>query len=143
MSGLGQKLFSAEGLSIPIGADVSLPPPPGVPPPPGALPPSVQVFLAGLVQNPRDPAELVTIEVEVVPVGTAFTGVPTPDGGSQWIADGSNSTITVGFSVEGEVHWQARAMTQGGTPGPWVSFGGNPKTDPDFRLVPFFGIPPP
>lgn len=69
-------------------------------------------------------------QVEVVPVGTDFTGAPTVEGASTEIK--SQTTISVPVELaDGSYHWQARVMSDEGA-GEWVSFGENPETEADF-----------
>lgn len=71
-------------------------------------------------------------EVEVEPVGTAFTGTPTVSGAAL-SANGAQlaATVTVTGLKDGSYHWQART-TVGTQTGNWVSFGSNDETAADF-----------
>jgi hypothetical protein len=77
------------------------------------------------------PGVTLTLEVEVRPVGTAFTGeattraAPVPAG---------VATARLEGLPPGPKHWQARAMDSMGMVSPWVPFGGNPETEPDFAI---------
>jgi hypothetical protein len=72
------------------------------------------------------------LEVEVQPVGTAFTGVATAMSG--FAASGSVVQVTVSGLVEGAYHWQARSTDNQGASGAFASYDSNPEIDPDFRV---------
>ncbi len=63
-------------------------------------------------------------EVEVQPMGTAFTGTATAKGqAATAAADGTlQGTVVVTGLADGAYHWQARA-SQGSTKGDWASYG--------------------
>src|SRR5207247_384261 len=85
----------------------------------------------GTVTDPN-PSDVVRLEVEVEPLGTAFTGVPNGSGAA--VANGTIATATVaGLTDNVSYHWQARAVDQTGRAGPWASFGGNAETAADFK----------
>ncbi len=69
-----------------------------------------------------------TPEVEIEPVGTAFTNKPSAVASSSV----TGTTATVGTSLkDGSYHWQAR-FTSGGSSTAWVSYGGNDESAADF-----------
>lgn len=76
---------------------------------------------------------LVRLEIEIQPVGTPFTGSPTAAG--PYVPSGSTATTPIAGLADGPYHWQARAIDSAGAASPWVSFGANPETDPDFSVV--------
>src|SRR5947199_362429 len=79
-------------------------------------------------------ADQLRLGVEVEPVGTAFSGVPSGSGAS--VANGATATATVaGLNDNVSYHWQARAVDQTGRAGPWAAFGGNAETVSDFRVA--------
>src|SRR5205807_147385 len=81
-----------------------------------------------------NPSDVVRLEVEVEPLGTAFTGVPNGSGAA--VANGTIATATVaGLTDNVSYHWQARAVDQTGRAGPWASFGGNAETAADFKVA--------
>jgi len=87
----------------------------------------------GTVTDPN-PSDVVRLEVEVQPLGTAFTGVPNGSGAA--VANGTIATATVaGLTDNVSYHWQARAVDQTGRAGPWASFGGNAETAADFKVA--------
>src|SRR5207249_2510994 len=87
----------------------------------------------GTVTDPN-PSDVVRLEVEVEPLGTAFTGVPNGSGAA--VANGTIATATVaGLTDNVSYHWQARAVDQTGRAGPWASFGGNAETAADFKVA--------
>ncbi len=99
--------------------------------PPGAVIAATNVHLAGFVSDPdRDAPGL---EVELLPVGTPFSGVPThstPPG------PGTRRTLTASGLVDGVSYkWRARAFDFTGRVGPWTEFGGNAPDAADFTVV--------
>src|SRR5207244_7431079 len=87
----------------------------------------------GTVTDPN-PSDVVRLEVEVEPLGTAFTGVPNGSGAA--VANGTIATATVaGLTDNVSDHWQARGVDQPGRAGPWASFGGNAETAVDFKVA--------
>ncbi|PYO69270.1 MAG: hypothetical protein DMD69_03370, partial [Gemmatimonadetes bacterium] len=79
-------------------------------------------------------ADQLRLDVEVEPLGTAFSGVPSGSGAS--VANGATATATVaGLNDNVSYHWQARAVDQTGRAGPWAAFGGNAETVSDFRVA--------
>lgn len=84
----------------------------------------------------RNYQDLVALEVELRPVGVAFTGAPTASGPVG--PNGAAVALPVNGLPDGvSYHWQARAIDN--TPGgpaasPWISFGGNPEGEPDFSI---------
>ncbi len=75
-----------------------------------------------------------TLQVELRPVGTPYTGTPThtepPGAGNRRSFYTENLTVGVGYK------WRARAADPTGRVGPWVEFGGNATDAIDFRIVP-------
>lgn len=90
------------------------------------------VVLAVLVSDPD--GGTVQFEAEVKPVGTAFAGTGTVTSAPALSGTVATATVT-GLSVGG-YHWQVRTKDPEGSTSPWVSFGENPETDPDFVVVP-------
>ena len=98
--------------------------------PPGGSTDQATVVLRGVLADP-DPQDSLRLEVEVRPVGTAFTGVPTQLGGR--VANGQNGFVAVpGLTNNTGYHWQARTADQTGRASGWTTFGGNAETAPDF-----------
>lgn len=91
------------------------------------------VVLKATLTDPS--ADTVKLQVEVRPVGTAFTNVAT--GESSLIASGNVASVTVnGLSAPNGYHWQARAVNSAGAASAWVAFGnGNPESSPDFSVT--------
>ena len=91
------------------------------------------VVLRGLLADP-DPSDSLRLEVEVRPVGTAFTGTPTQTGDR--VANGQNGFVLVpGLANNTGYHWQARAADQTGRASDWSAFGGNAEAAPDFSTA--------
>ncbi len=81
-----------------------------------------------------NPGDVVRLEVEVDPLGTAFSGVPNGSGAA--VANGTIATATIaGLTDNVSYHWQARGVDQTGRAGPWASFGGNAETAVDFKVA--------
>jgi subtilisin-like proprotein convertase family protein len=87
------------------------------------------VVFAGTVP-PAAPGETLRFQVEVRPVGLAFTGTPTCQ--SAPVAPGTAATCPASLAHAVSYHWRARAVDGAGTPGPWAAYGANPETAPDF-----------
>ncbi|MEE8115770.1 MAG: hypothetical protein V3T28_01575, partial [Gemmatimonadales bacterium] len=100
---------------------------------PGASVADTVVVFRARVTDP-DTVDLVRLEVEVQPVGTAFTDVATSTGDA--VRPDSNALAMVGGLLDDtEYHWQVRAVDQTGRASAWLSFGGNPETVADFRIA--------
>ncbi len=99
------------------------------------------VVLRGVLADP-DPGDSLRLEVEVRPVGSAFTNAPTQTGGR--VANGQNGFVAVpGLANNTGYHWQARAADQTGRTSAWTAFDGNPNSPPDFSTsVPVPPAPP-
>src|SRR5439155_980906 len=92
-----------------------------------------RVVLRGLLADP-DAADSLRLEVEVRPVGTAFTQTPTQTGDR--VANGQPGFVAVpGLANNTGYHWQARAVDQTGRASGWVPFGGNAESDTDFVVA--------
>lgn len=74
------------------------------------------------------------LEVEVQPVGTAFTG--TPNGTSPTLPPGQTINARVTLPALGAYHWRARTVDSVTGTSAWMEFGVNPTSDPDFTVVP-------
>jgi len=89
------------------------------------------VLFDGVVSDPDN--DDVQLEVEVRPLGTAFTDTPTCTSGPA-VPSGSTASATCTGLADGQYHWQARAKDSNDATGPWLSAGGNPETSPDFEV---------
>jgi hypothetical protein len=84
------------------------------------------VLFRAIVTHPR--GEAVKLQVEVQPVGTGFTNVPTKDSG--FVSSGSTAeALVIALPVQ-YYHWQCRTVDARGGSSGWVSYGGNPETTP-------------
>ncbi len=91
------------------------------------------VLFQALVADP-DSGDVVRLEVEVKPVGTAF--VDTATVASTAVPRGTVATATVTGLADGVgYHWQARAVDETGRASAWVPFGANAESVPDFRVA--------
>ncbi|MGH7569995.1 MAG: BACON domain-containing protein [Gemmatimonadales bacterium] len=101
------------------------------------------VVLQGLVTDP-DPGDLISLEVEVKDVNTAFDGTGLTRGTGVTTGNPARITVTglAGGLLGTGYFWRARACDQTNQCGAWVSFGGNSDTvvpllnpaDTDFRV---------
>jgi len=97
--------------------------------PVGGFTPETQVSCGGTVTASSGTLGL---EVEVKPLGTAFTGTGTVSSATTF-ASGSAITLNVpGLTDQTSYHWRARAISGTLQPSPWVSFGANAESDVDF-----------
>jgi hypothetical protein len=91
------------------------------------------VVLLGAVVSDPDVGDQLRLEVEVRPVGTAFSG---PTHSSAAVMDGGALQVQVGpLPGATSYHWRARAVDQTGAAGSWVSYGGNPESAADFTVA--------
>jgi hypothetical protein len=97
----------------------------------GVVPEQTLKFSA--VVSDADAGDQVRLEVEVAPVGTAFTNAP--GFSSVPVSSGSAAVVNLtGLSDDTDYHWQARTIDQAGRASAWVPFGGNDEAEPDFRV---------
>jgi hypothetical protein len=129
---LGAQALSFAGSSptIPDPASLSQIDGTGAPLAAGATAPSHQVTLRGTVTT-SGLSTAVRLEVEIQPVGAAFTGAATHN--SVFVVPGSDAEVVVS-PLDGSYHWQARAIDSLGGLSSWVSFGGNLESDTDFTI---------
>jgi hypothetical protein len=114
-TGLGQ--FKLDGTTtIPVGGATN----------------ETSVVFKGTITDPNA-GNTVRLQVEVQPVGTAFTNTPTATS-TVAVASGSVASATVTGLADADYHWQARAIDNSNLPGPWLSFGGNPESGTDFQV---------
>lgn len=100
--------------------------------PTGGATNETSVVLTGTVTDPNA-GNTVKLQVEVKPIGTAFTNIHTAE--SALLASGSTAAVSVGSLVNGtSYHWQARAVDNNGAASAWVSFGGNAESAADFTV---------
>ncbi len=99
----------------------------------GAVIDEASVVLSGSVSDP-DVGDSLRLEVEVRPIGTAFTDTPTDS--STFVVSGMPAPVSVGgLSDDTNYHWQARAVDAIGQASAWVAFGGNPESGSDFGVA--------
>jgi adhesin/invasin len=99
----------------------------------GQATPERTVVFDGIVSDPDFPDHL-RLEVEVRPVGVAFTG--TPIGSSVLTTNGNRALVSIpGLDDDTEYHWQARVVDQDMNSSEWTQFGGNPETEADFKIA--------
>ena len=90
------------------------------------------MVILGATVSDADPGDQLRLQVEVRPVGTAFTG---PTGSSDPVPDGGPMQVLVGpLPGATSYHWRARAVDQTGDTSGWVAYGGNPDSATDFRV---------
>ncbi|PYP18084.1 MAG: hypothetical protein DMD52_02555, partial [Gemmatimonadetes bacterium] len=91
------------------------------------------VVLGGALSD-SNAQDTLRLEVEVRPVGTAFTGTPTA--GSARVANGRRAFAAIaGLSNNTSYHWQARTVDQTGRRSGWGAFGGNAESGADFTVA--------
>jgi hypothetical protein len=96
------------------------------------------VVLSATVSD-SDAGDLVRLQVEVKPIGTAFSNTPTDS--SALVANGTIAQIKRQFGNNTNYHWQARTKDQSGLTSPtWTRFGNNAESATDFR-VQLAGVP--
>jgi len=101
--------------------------------PTGSTVPDTTVALRAVLGDPDLGAQL-RFEVEVRPVGTAFSDVPTDS--SDVLASGDQATVVVhGLTQDTDYRWQYRARDETGRTSAWTAFGGNGDGDTDFRTA--------
>jgi hypothetical protein len=92
-----------------------------------------QLIVSATVSDP-DPGDQVRLQVEVRPVGTPFTSVPTHT--STAVASGNPASHLVqALDDDTDYHWQFRAIDQDDSTSVWTSFGGNPESEADFHVA--------
>jgi HYDIN/CFA65/VesB family protein len=91
------------------------------------------VVLKGLVSDP-DNGPTVKLQVEVRPLGTAFSNTMTHE--SALGPSGRRASVAAGnLAPDTRYHWQAQALDSlGGTSG-WIPYGGNAESAADFRVT--------
>jgi predicted phage tail protein len=100
---------------------------------------STVVFL-GTVTDP-DPGQEVRLQVEVRPLGTAFTGAVHCR--SALVASGTPTRCSVGGLTPGiSYHWQTRSVDSVGVASPWTSYATNAEAAADFVVTPTPPIQP-
>src|SRR5205085_1241512 len=101
--------------------------------PVGGTAPGRSVIFKATVTDPN-PGDELRLEVEVKPVGTAFTGVVTGTGPT--VASGAVATAAVaGLGDNTAYHWRARAVDQTSRASAWLAFGNNAEAATDFRVA--------
>jgi hypothetical protein len=103
----------------------------GTPIPVGGATSELQVTLQG---TPSASVGLVGMDVEVKPLGQAFTNVPSGSAAATNASGTALSIIVGGLSNLTSYHWQARPVSSVTGPGGWVSFGGNAESAIDFSV---------
>ncbi|UCG87392.1 MAG: Ig-like domain-containing protein [Gemmatimonadota bacterium] len=99
----------------------------------GQATPDRTVVFDGIVSDP-DLTDRLRLEVEVRPVGVAFTGAAV--GSSVLTGNGTRALVSVpGLDDDTEYHWQARVVDLDMNTSEWKQFGANPETEADFRIA--------
>jgi hypothetical protein len=90
------------------------------------------VVLGGTVTDPH--GDTVKLQVEIRPIGTAFTNGATHESGLA--AAGGPAQVTVsGLANDARYHWQARAVNSHGAASAWVTFAARTASAPDFAVA--------
>ena len=104
--------------------------------PVGGTTPQTTVKLKFLASD-ADPTDTLTPQIEIRPIGTDFTNIPTHTGtalsysGIPLEAEISISGLVLGTSY----HWQARVQDSSGVYSSWISYGGNSEAQADFSVT--------
>jgi hypothetical protein len=99
----------------------------------GQTTPERTVVFDGIVSDP-DPSDQLRLEVELRPVGVAFSGVPV--GASVLTGNGDRAVVSIpGLDDDTDYHWQARVVDLDMNTSQWIQFGGNPETEADFEIA--------
>jgi len=87
----------------------------------------------GVVADP-DLGDSLGLQVEIQPVDSAFTGIPS---GSSGLGGGGDTLMlsVAGFADDTRYHWRARTVDQTGRGSAWVPFGENLEGEPDFAVA--------
>lgn len=80
------------------------------------------VVIASTLSDP-DAGASIRLEVEMLPIGTAFAGAATH--ASTAVASGARASVSIPVTAGTSYHWRARAVDETGRFSAWVSFGGN------------------
>lgn len=99
----------------------------------GAITNQTTVILS-MGMSSANASDTLTPQVEVEPLGTAFTNSPNYTGSSSAYAGSPvTGTVTVSTLVDAQYHWQARVSNSAGQGG-WTSYGGNAESASDFQI---------
>jgi hypothetical protein len=83
--------------------------------------------------NDPDPGQKLRLQVEVRPLGTAFTGTVHCQSG--WVINGTVTSCSVfGLTAGTSYHWQIRTVDSVRIASPWVSYATNAEDAADFRV---------
>jgi predicted phage tail protein len=92
------------------------------------------VVFRGTVSD-ADAGQTVRLQVEVKPVGTAFTGTGSCE--SNLVGNGTATSCAVsGLAAGTGYHWRLRAVDSRGGASAWASYATNAEDAPDFRTAP-------
>lgn len=93
-------------------------------------------IVASMQLEDGDDTDTLTPEVEVLPIGTAFSNTATHTGtGVSYSGSLVTATVTLDNLGDGQsYHWQARACDAGGYCSSWVSYGDNTEAEADFTV---------
>jgi hypothetical protein len=80
-----------------------------------------------------DPTLGVRLQIEVQPVLSVFTGVPSAQ--SPFQSSAGVATVVIDQLTSGPKHWRARLQDTLGRSSDWVSFGNNADGVPDFVIA--------
>jgi photosystem II stability/assembly factor-like uncharacterized protein len=95
---------------------------------------STTVVFRGTVSDP-DAGQMVGLEVEVQPLGAAFTGAVSCQSGL--VPSGTAATCSMSSLAPGaSYHWRLRAVDGGGAASAWASYATNSEDAADFTVAP-------
>jgi hypothetical protein len=101
----------------------------------GAVTPQDTVVFKATLNDPN-PSDSVRLEIEVAPVGSAFSNSASHQGNFVAVAPGGRvvAVRAPALSENTGYHWQARTCDKTNRCSAWVSFGQNAETAPDFYV---------
>jgi len=99
--------------------------------PVGGVTAETQVTLRGVATSATG---LVGMDVEVKPIGQAFSNTPSGSVAPNNASGATLSVIVGGLTNTTSYHWQARPVSSVSGVGGWVSFGGNSEASTDFSV---------
>lgn len=100
--------------------------------PVGGTSTEVDIVFSGVLVAESTSSQLLRMQLEVRPVTSALTGLPTHE--SAQVTSGSTASITFTGLPNVNYHWRARTLNAAGQGSPWISFGNNADGGVDFRI---------
>jgi len=94
------------------------------------------LFLDMMMSSLSETSDTLTPQIEILPIGQAFTGVATYTGSPVVYSDSpvTGSVAVTGLSADVDYHWQGWVSNSGGSGYP-LSYGSNPEISPDVSTL--------